>query len=129
MGDVLIKDPLTMNDSQMGDIELDMPDYAISEELSIGELGEFCVALAGSVGKGFSLEEGVRVGRRAVDMRIGGHSLLHFHLWENAEDVHELQVRLGKIARDQVKIHFMAEGWATGKVVAALNTAKGIEAD
>lgn len=110
--DRLVKDPLTMDDSEMADVEIDMPDYAIEEELTISQLGEFCVALAGSVSKGFSLEEGVRIGRRAVDMRVGKHSLLHFHLWEDEEVCHELQVRMGKLAADRVVVHFMAEGWA-----------------
>ena len=56
--DGLVKDPLTMSDADMADVEIDMPDYAIEEEMTIAQLGEFCVALAGAVDKGFSLEEG-----------------------------------------------------------------------
>ncbi len=104
--------------------ELDMPDYALQEEMTIAELGEFCIALAGSVEKGFALGEGVRVGRRAVDLKVGRHSLLHFHLWEGA-DCHELQVRMLKVAPERVAMHFLCERWAAGKVVGALNAAKG----
>jgi hypothetical protein len=123
--DALVKDPLTADCKDMPDIELDMPDYAIEEELTMAELGEFCVALAGSVEKGFSLNEGVRIGRRAADMRVGKHSLLHFHLWDEEGECHELQVRMAKAGQDRVLMHFMAEGWAVGKVVGALNRAKG----
>lgn len=123
--DALVKDPLTADYAGMQDIELDMPDYAIEEELSLAELGEFCATLAGSVVRGFSLNEGVRVGRRAADMRVGKRSLLHFHLWDEAGECHELQVRMAKVGADRLRVHFMAEGWPMGKAIAALNAAKG----
>ena len=125
LANVAVKDPLTDFDSYNADVEIDMPDYALEEKMTIAELGKFCVALANSVERGFSLEEGVRIGRRAVDMRIGKHSLLHFHLWEG-EDCHELQVRMAKVDGQKVAMHFMAEQWAAGKVVAALNASKGV---